>query len=370
MTRAPIDDELLERHHVLVPGDDPVQQRMRLLQAQWREERGYPMGWRDGRPDGASLDPEFAARSLATFVDEGAAAAWRRLAADPATAASFGDPSVLTDLLSPRALALNVLGAFGDDPAAFQELSRWICGAYDEASVAAFGDPCPSREGRAFDLHVKVQYPNGADRLVCIDLTCHERFESSGLPPSASEDELADEMGCFTADRDALRREPLLSLWRAHLRVGEVMRRTGRRPVDYVLVRASPTGALYFGDPVIRDYQRHLTHGSLFRSVSLARLVRRPVGEYRPRLALQLDDRYLAYDWVLPRSGDSLPLCPKCRRRRNLPLLIGKPDERATLAAQRGELVLGGCTSPPANRACVVCEHEWQADVETTSPKR
>lgn len=47
--KLPVD--ILSKHHVLVPGDNVFQSRARLLQALWREHRGFPIGEHDRRPD-------------------------------------------------------------------------------------------------------------------------------------------------------------------------------------------------------------------------------------------------------------------------------------------------------------------------------
>jgi hypothetical protein len=50
-----VPSQLLEEHNVLVAQENPWQQRARLMQALWREERGYPVGRRGIGP--MSADP-------------------------------------------------------------------------------------------------------------------------------------------------------------------------------------------------------------------------------------------------------------------------------------------------------------------------
>ena len=77
--RKEVSDELLERHHVLVPTDNPFQRRARLLQALWREERALPIGER--RPGvllGSRLPEEYAKKTGANLMTPAALAAARR----------------------------------------------------------------------------------------------------------------------------------------------------------------------------------------------------------------------------------------------------------------------------------------------------
>lgn len=83
MRRLP--DALLEQHSASLPSAErPWQQVLRLNQALWREEQGYPSGTtKQGRPMGSMLDAEWAERTgLNLMSDAARAVAHREARAD------------------------------------------------------------------------------------------------------------------------------------------------------------------------------------------------------------------------------------------------------------------------------------------------
>ncbi len=54
-------------------------------------------------------------------------------------------------------------------------------------------------------------------------------------------------------------------------------------------------------------------------------------------------------------------ICPKCGSNSIVPIAYGLPEQALFEAADRGEVVLGGCEfSPDApNRHCKDCAHDW-----------
>ena len=53
--------------------------------------------------------------------------------------------------------------------------------------------------------------------------------------------------------------------------------------------------------------------------------------------------------------------CPQCHGVRIQPIVYGYPTKETLAAAQRGELVLGGCSSEPwlPEWNCAACGHQW-----------
>lgn len=60
----------------------------------------------------------------------------------------------------------------------------------------------------------------------------------------------------------------------------------------------------------------------------------------------------------------TLDRCPACRKLEGVPIVYGFPDEAAFEAADREEIVLGGClvTGHEPNRFCKKCSHKWTVD--------
>ena len=69
--------------------------------------------------------------------------------------------------------------------------------------------------------------------------------------------------------------------------------------------------------------------------------------------------------------------CPKCGSTNVVDVVIGYPTDEASAAAERDELILGGCMpsfgAPGPVWGCTACHHEWQPidpayDREPTPP--
>jgi hypothetical protein len=66
-----IPDEVLARHDVLVGSDNALQREARLLQALWRDQRGYPVALHRGLLLASRIETEIPRDTLATFFTDG-----------------------------------------------------------------------------------------------------------------------------------------------------------------------------------------------------------------------------------------------------------------------------------------------------------
>lgn len=60
-------------------------------------------------------------------------------------------------------------------------------------------------------------------------------------------------------------------------------------------------------------------------------------------------------------------ICPRCGKRKGVPLAYGFPGEEGFKSAERGEIVLGGCVlgmGEPLDTACTACEFQWCAKAD------
>ena len=57
--------------------------------------------------------------------------------------------------------------------------------------------------------------------------------------------------------------------------------------------------------------------------------------------------------------------CPKCGSLNTVRIVYGYPSEQGILAAEKGEIILGGCcvTFSEPEFHCKDCEHEWRKEV-------
>ena len=55
-------------------------------------------------------------------------------------------------------------------------------------------------------------------------------------------------------------------------------------------------------------------------------------------------------------------ICPACKQKTGVEILYGLPVFEMHEAAERGEIVLGGCCWSPESpeRACTSCGHKWR----------
>jgi hypothetical protein len=64
--------------------------------------------------------------------------------------------------------------------------------------------------------------------------------------------------------------------------------------------------------------------------------------------------------------------CPECQSTNVAEYLYGYPSDEAAEAANRGEVILGGCMPPfiePAPQLrCGDCDHEWRHDGQAIDP--
>lgn len=113
----PLPDPLLQRHAVaLRPPEQPWQQALRLNQALWREEQGYPVGATEsGRPMGSMLDPEWAERGLNLMSDAARAVAHREANAGAGGENVVDGARLFGNLLSSQPLCFSLFADLAED---------------------------------------------------------------------------------------------------------------------------------------------------------------------------------------------------------------------------------------------------------------
>lgn len=224
-----IPDQLLRQAQVHEPHDSRFRAAARLQQALWRARRQLPAGsYTDAagrrRRLGSRLAPE-AARAGANFLTP---AIFGQARCDLA----YREPGALLDaermhenLLSSAPLCFNLLAPLKTDPA----LARRVCaslapGVLRAVSCLQFehspgrGDPAFTADGTAFDAILTGRGPGRAKSFLAIEV----KFSESMTEPEARlrprYDTLAQSSGLYADPDDAaLRRNPLQSLWRAHM---------------------------------------------------------------------------------------------------------------------------------------------------------
>lgn len=267
--------KLLARHYVCVASDDAFQQRARLLQALWREARGLPIGEQRGVPLGSRIAPAFARTTGAAFLTP-------TIREVVAHALSEGrDPGQLVDvdrlyanLLSSQPLCFNLFAEASRDLALATRAFRTLAPTRIERVLAVEFERSPGRgdarftgDRSAFDVFVTYVSPRGRRGFLGIEVKYHESLGDAAASHRDRYDEVAATMGCFVAERDALRSRPYQQIWRDHLLAGALVAAgVGFDEGAFVFLAPRDNGACA---RAVSGYRSHLTDEATFLALSL-----------------------------------------------------------------------------------------------------
>jgi hypothetical protein len=227
-----ITDDLLAEHHVLVKSDNAFQRRARLLQALWREERGLPVGLHRGAPLGSRIESAFARDTLANFLTPNIRDVVRHavLGAGRSTDQLIDEERLFTNLLSSQPLCFNLFGELALDLGLATRVVRRLSPGRVERVREILFEHSPGRgdlrftgDRSAFDVFVVYDSPEGKRGFLGIEVKYHEGLGDAAATHKPRYDEVADAMGCFPLNRDALRASPLQQIWRDHLLAGALV---------------------------------------------------------------------------------------------------------------------------------------------------
>lgn len=229
---SPLDD-LLVRHHVLVPTDNAFQRRARLLQALWREEQELPMGEHRGHRLGSRLTMPSAKDNLTNYLTDTIRTVVRREVLDPERSRGklYGKPRIFNDLLSSQPLCFNLFGELQQDLGlASRALRRLTAGRVRDVTAIGFehspgrGDTKYTGDRSAFDVFVEYVNADGAKAFLAIEVKYHESLADKAAPHRGRYDEVTAAMGCFEPGAlERLRAKPLQQIWRDHLLTGSLL---------------------------------------------------------------------------------------------------------------------------------------------------
>ena len=201
---------LAQDYHVLVESDNLPQRRMRLLQALWREEQGYPIGEHNGRLLGSRLPMPYAEDTLNNYLTDTIKAIVRTEVMTPENRQGrlFGMPRIYNDLLSSQPLCFNLFGELRQDlPLAtrvFRALTNDRVGeviAIDFEHSPGRGDVRYTGDKSAFDVFVEFKTPQNGNGFIGIEVKYHENLKVKADNHRARYDEVANMMGCYVNDK-------------------------------------------------------------------------------------------------------------------------------------------------------------------------
>lgn len=298
-----ISRKTLEAHLAWVPTDNPFQQRARLLQSMWRDERGLPIGEHRGRPLGSRLAMPAAENELSNYLTENIRKVVRREVLDPERAKDklFGRPRIFNDLLSSQPLCFNVFAELSLDlDLASRAFARLTSARVSNVTSIDF-EHSPGRsdtrytgDRSAFDVFVQYRAADGKKGFVGIEVKYHEGLGDPPAPHRERYDELARSMKCFdtAATTSRLRDKPLQQIWRDHLLAGSL-----RASGDFT------EGFFAFLYPAQNErcahalaaYRACLTSAATFETWTLESLMSAVLGEGGDAWARTVVDRYLNF---------------------------------------------------------------------------
>lgn len=360
-----IPDELA-RHHVLVASDNAFQRRARLLQALWREDQRLPVGLHRCAPLGSRIDPAFARDTLANFISNGVREVVRHavLGAGRTPDQLIDEDRLFSNLLSSQPLCFNLFGEAARDLDLATRMFRELAPERVKRVVSIEFEHSPGRgdlrftgDRSAFDVFVTYESPARKRGFLGIEVKYHEGLGDPAAPHRPRYDEVADAMGCFVAEREALKAPPLQQIWRDHLLAGAlVAANVGYDEGTFVFL--APEGNLACRRAVAK-YREHLTTDATFATWTPEEVLRPFEDDRDTTWCAELFDRYLALDrpdFCVARETPRAP-CAACGHDRWLPVVWGEPSPALVRMSQRGELVLGGRLVSQAERpfACRSC---------------
>jgi len=303
-----VPDDLLFSRDVLVTTDNKFQRRARLLQALWREARGFPIGERKpGLPLGSRLPKALAQASGENFMTPVALAAARREIARMRAGSGqhIDEDRLWANLLSSQPLAFNLFAELAEDlPLATRVCHRLWPERVGSVTTIAFehspgrGSPRFTADRTAFDVYLEHTTPDGGRGFIGIEVKYHEALGDQPAEHRPRYDEVTTAMGCFGPDIvGGLRQKPLEQLWRDHMLAGSML-------LDPTA--AWDTGLYVFLYPEDNDacrkaehlYRGHLTHTRTFDSVTLEGVVTAIEAETDARWIRNLRERYCAWEKI------------------------------------------------------------------------
>ncbi len=226
------------------------QRQARILQAIWRAEQGYPIGQHRGREIGSYLAMPWAQDTLANFLDETIRKVVREdvLEGDDSDGRLIDKNRLFSNLLSSQPLAFNLFAHMREDlHLATKVFSQLTSGRCEKVIAIEFeyspgrGNPKYTGDRSAFDVFVIFADCNERSGFVGIEVKYHENLTNKASNHKLRYDGVAEQMGCFKADRlEQLRDKPLQQIWRDHLLAGSLL--AADEYEDGMFVFLSPAG--------------------------------------------------------------------------------------------------------------------------------
>jgi hypothetical protein len=230
------------------------QRRARILQSLWRIEQGFPIHVETyGKRRGVCIECVFAKQSLANFLTDEIRQVVREEVLGPKSKGKlYGKPRIFNNLLSSQPLAFNLFAMLSRNrKLATQVFAAMSNGRCQEITRMEFEhspgrrDPEYLGDRSAFDVYAEYMGSKGPG-FVGIEVKYHENLNTRDRKkekslPNPRCDKVADDAGCFVADKRAqLKESPCQQIWRDHLLAESILQKDKDRFRDGFFVFLSP----------------------------------------------------------------------------------------------------------------------------------
>ena len=299
---------VLEAHQVLVEGEPPWRQRLRLLQALWREEQGLPIGQHErggyARPLGSRIAMPGAQQQLSNYLTDTIREIVRAELDDPhakALGKLYAAPRVYDDLLSSQPMCFNLFGELKADLDLAGDVARHLWPDRVESVTRiefehspGRGDPTYTANRSAFDVYLEHTHPAGGKGFIGIEVKYHEDLKVGAAENRKRTDEVALQSGVFIAERfEELRRPPLQQVWFDHLLALSMVQAGGWTSGLFVFLHPVANERCY---RVINSYQQTLLSADTFQRLTLEEFVAALRLSTTQQWVRDFNRRYLEYD--------------------------------------------------------------------------
>jgi hypothetical protein len=299
MIAAP-SDEILRKHHVFIPSDNPFQRSARLRQALWLKTQGYPMGQHRNSLLGSRLQMPHAEEHLWNYLTDGIREVVRaELSDDPRNKGKvFTRPRIFDDLLSSQPLCFNLFGELKQDlPLAGRVMRRLMPTKIANVTKIEFeyspgrGDPRYTEDRSAFDVYVEYKSLDCTECFLGIEVKYHEDMDDAPARHRERYDQVASTMACFHSNSlPDLRRKPINQLWRDHLLAGSMMLPDKGRKGIFVVLHPKENSHVV---AAVEKYKGCLADSSTFTSWTLESFIAALKAEISSSWVDELKTRYL-----------------------------------------------------------------------------
>ena len=321
------------KHRVLVASDNEFQRKARLLQALWREERGYPIGSYvpprrvEAVELGSLVEARFAEERGANFLTP---AIFELVQAELAGAKNgsgkpYGLPRLYENLLTSQALCFNLFGELARDLGLATRVAQLLWGKQVGDVTGIQFEHSPGRrdlaylgDRTAFDVYLEHDAPGGGRGFIGIEAKYHEDLDDPVPSLPAGGDalaaalrvreryrEVARAMGEFVdPEAPALMRKPLHQVWRDHLLAGALRHHPAARWESGRFVLLYPSGNEACA-AVVASYRKQLGPRPTFEARTLEDVVNAIGACTDAPWVRELRERYLDFgkiDRLLGRS--------------------------------------------------------------------